>query len=598
MTRLHRPRRQADTWATPHDRARSDAAERLDAPLDETEAAWLDEHLAGCEACNGTAKAYEADRLGLRALRHMAPAPPRDLWARTAAAIEHEAAGGHRATTRSARQSPIAQWGAIAGIAVVAVVVGSTFLQGGWLPTPAGSANSLDGSVVAIVTQPPQATGIAVLPAATPMVVDAGAVGWFDVGVDGSYAYNIANVNEVCAEVDRAGCAALDNGGGRRIALNSSPKSIITSPSTGQAVVVGSDESGGNQVFVVVLPARPDASPSPSPAETPAATSSPVQTPLPTPTTGPSQSPSTEPSSPAPTPSDVVLPTSSPTPSPTATASAMAIVSGVTVVGDSAAFSPDGVWFAVTARPADGSAGPDIYLWHVGDALAKAVTKDHRSVFASWAHGLVIGSRPEATAIGDAPSPDPSAPLEVAPVTFSIDPATGTEVALTFKGWRPAVAPTGDRAVAWQGSVVVSRDGSSITPANGQLSLVDWTQGNDGTFDPSSPPFGQGPMSDFTVRWDETGSWLAVWQADAIDPTVGRLSLLHLDPATGLIERPEAGPQDVPALPGFSIEDGRLAWATPPSQDGEGSRVQIVAWTADGVGTIESAPGQEVVVVR
>ena len=65
-----------------------------------------------------------------------------------------------------------------------------------------------------------------------------------------------------------------------------------------------------------------------------------------------------------------------------------------------------------------------------------------------------------------------------------------------------------------------------------------------------------------------------------------------------MIERPEAGPQDVPALPGFSIEDGRLAWATPPSQDGEGSRVQIVAWTADGVGTIESAPGQEVVVVR
>ncbi len=596
MTRLHRPRRQADTWATPHDRARSDAAERLDGPLDETEAAWLDEHLAGCEACSATAQAYEADRLGLRALRHTAPEPPRDLWARTTAAIEREAAGGHRATTRPARQLPLARWGAIAGIAVVAVVVGSTFLQGGWLATPAGTTNGLDGSGVATVTQPPHATGIAVLPGATPMVVDAGAVGWFDVGADGSYAYNIAKVNEVCAEVDRAGCAALDNGGGQRIALSSSPKSIITSPSTGQAVVVGSDESGGNQVFVVALPQGPDASPSPSPAVTPTATSSPVGTPLPTPATGPSQSPSTEPPSPAPTPSDIVLPTSSPT--PTATASAMAIVSGVTVVGDSAAFSPDGAWFAFTARPADGSAGPDIYLWHVGDALAKAVTTDHRSVFGSWAHGLVIGSRPEAPAIGDAPSPDPSALVAVTPVTFSIDPTTGTEVALTFKGWRPAVAPTGDRAVAWQGSLVVSIDGSSITPADGQLSLVDWTQGGDGTFDPSSALVGQGPMSDFTVRWDETGSWLAVWQADAIDPTVGRLSLLHLDPATGSIERPEAGPQDVPALPGFSIEDGRLAWATPPSQDGEGSRVQIVAWTADGVGSIESAPGQEVVVVR
>ena len=30
--------------------------------------------------------------------------------------------------------------------------------------------------------------------------------------------------------------------------------------------------------------------------------------------------------------------------------------------------------------------------------------------------------------------------------------------------------------------------------------------------------------------------------------------------------------------PGFSIGNGRLAWATPPGQDGEGSRVQIVAW--------------------
>jgi cellulose synthase/poly-beta-1,6-N-acetylglucosamine synthase-like glycosyltransferase len=40
---------------------------------------------------------------------------------------------------------------------------------------------------------------------------------------------------------------------------------------------------------------------------------------------------------------------------------------GVKVVGQSAAYSPDGAWFAFTARPTDGSEGPDIYVWRVGD---------------------------------------------------------------------------------------------------------------------------------------------------------------------------------------------------------------------------------------
>jgi hypothetical protein len=52
------------------------------------------------------------------------------------------------------------------------------------------------------------------------------------------------------------------------------------------------------------------------------------------------------------------------------------------------------------------------------------------------------------------------------------------------------------------------------------------------------------------------------------------------------------------ALPGFSITDGRLAWATPPGQGGEGSRVQIVAWTDDAVGAVESVPIEDVVVVH
>ena len=107
-----------------------------------------------------------------------------------------------------------------------------------------------------------------------------------------------------------------------------------------------------------------------------------------------------------------------------------------------------------------------------------------------------------------------------------------------------------------------------------------------------------GPVTEFDVRWDETGTWLAIWLADATDPAIGRLSLVHLDPTSGSLERPHGAPQDVTALPGFSIENGRLAWATPPGQGGEGSRVQIVAWTDKAVGAVESGPVQDVVVVH
>jgi hypothetical protein len=55
------------------------------------------------------------------------------------------------------------------------------------------------------------------------------------------------------------------------------------------------------------------------------------------------------------------------------------------------------------------------------------------------------------------------------------------------------------------------------------------------------------------------------------------------------------------ALPGFSIGDGRLAWATPPGQGGQDSQVQVLAWTGASAGRIESVPGPgpgPVVVIR
>ena len=188
-------------------------------------------------------------------------------------------------------------------------------------------------------------------------------------------------------------------------------------------------------------------------------------------------------------------------------------------------------------------------------------------------------------------------------------------------GWRPVIDPTGRWVVAWEGTVRREVDGLTTVPATGALILrrfqpigglyptdvvaPDMASPTDLAYPtavPSpivaSPVVADGGFREYDVRWDQSGSWLAVWLADMTDPAIGRLSLLHLDPATGTLDQPPGAPRDVAALPGFSIADGRIAWATPPGQGGEGSRIQIVAWTADAVGGVESVPIEGVVVVH
>ena len=38
-------------------------------------------------------------------------------------------------------------------------------------------------------------------------------------------------------------------------------------------------------------------------------------------------------------------------------------------------YSPDGVWFAFSARPLGSATGADLYLWKVGDATAQPLTQ-------------------------------------------------------------------------------------------------------------------------------------------------------------------------------------------------------------------------------
>jgi hypothetical protein len=580
MSRMQRVRRHraGDSLAN-HDRARRLVSERLDGSLEPIEANWLNDHLAGCSSCRGVAAAYQADTMALRALRDRTPEPPRDLWARTSAAIEREAARGGGSRRNSAGR-PRPALGVLSGIAVIAVVIGASVMSGGWLNAPVAVAP--EPTVPAVAQGSPSAR-----PGPTPIVVGAGSVGWVGTSTNGDLAYNVTNVNEVCPVERKPDCAEVTDGHSRQVDLKIRPKSISQSPVRNQAVVVGTDGSGSDTVVVIALPT---AQPSASPVATP-------QQPSATPSTEPSEtadaseppaSPTSEPpASESPRPPASPGETPGPTPGPTLAAD-LAIVSGVKVVGQSAAYSPDGAWFAFTARPSDGTTGPDIYVWRVGDALARPVTDDHASVFGSWAGRRLIGSRPKGV----------EGTADVAASSFLIDPATGSETALAAPVWRPIVDPEGLWAVVWDGTIRVDPDTHIPAPDKGSLVLRAYSRSDGVAIDGTADAVVDGDVSEFDVRWDETGTWLAIWIADATDPSIGRLSLIHLDPVSGIVDRPHGAPEDVTALPGFSISDGRLAWATPPGQSGEASRVQIVAWTDDSVGSVESGPITDAVIIH
>src|SRR4029077_13751383 len=112
--------------------------------------------------------------------RRRPPTPPRDLWARTAAAIEREAAAGSHGRTRARPlryPSPV-PLGAISGLLVIAVVVAASLLsRPGPVPSTVAPTSVAAGSLA-----PP---GGAPVLHATPFDVAAANVGWMKLGADG-----------------------------------------------------------------------------------------------------------------------------------------------------------------------------------------------------------------------------------------------------------------------------------------------------------------------------------------------------------------------------------------------------------------------------
>jgi hypothetical protein len=662
-----------------HDRARALVGFEMLEPLDDVDAEWLARHLAGCPECRVDRDSYLADRALLRTLREAPPEPPRDLWARTSAAIEGERS---RRGRRSRRQAPApsgprlrnpfrgrAPLGVLSGAVAVLLLVATSLVPGG----PFRPGETGPGAV------------------ATPLAVAANRLGWVQGREDGLYEIMFANVEQVCPD-SRAGCAPLADASRSEITFAVAPQSLVFSPSQEQLVVMnGANGVDAGTVLVVAVPALghvPSPSPTTAPVETaasPTISASPIETIVPS-----------------------VVPTLTATAAPP-----QAIATGVSVVGD-AAYSPDGIWFAFSARPLGAATGADLYLWKVGEVTAQPLTTDGATYFSGWFDGRIVASRltagtPGAAAatvapVGTAapqdggaaassePSPGPSAavpgPDELHPTSFLLDPATLLTTDLVGPDiWLPAIDPTGRFAAYWSGTVLLDPTGAGWKPATGRLVLDGWSEplraplstpaptlaqtgspepapsaseagpaasvdaaaseaasaelsaadvtpspdaaappteapvtvvatavpatgappassGGAPSAKPASQPAGEpqalvvGPMADFQMTFDPTGTRLAIWIADASDPTVGTLQLIVLDPKAGNIDPSLTPLPGVPAMRGFSIEQGRLAWVSPSGQDGAESSVHVLAWSTDTFGEVQTVPASHLFIVR
>jgi predicted anti-sigma-YlaC factor YlaD len=737
MSGLQRAMRHPDRRSSAHARARTLASDRLLAPLSREDAAWLDGHLAACAACRRMADSFAADRGRILALRDELPIPPRDLGARLSRALDVEVRRAVREDARKGRGSVVGSPSfALAGIAVAAVlaIVFLPLLIAGF---GVGNRSTVPG---------PVGNGG---PAATPMAVRSQVVSWVQREADGTYVLTSATVDRVCPGLDATSCGTLNGVAQTVVALSVQPSAVVLQHNGTSAVLVsrnalytfnvprdfgvtqtpapssliptpgalsptpavtgvGATPPAATPVPTGSTTPRPSRTPSSSSATPAASASAPRTTPRPAASALPSPSPSgdavgTTPASEAPTPgtSIVSLPPASPNPSAAVTTP---IIEGVVLVGAPPAYSTDGQWVAFSARPTDGSLGPDIYAWRVGDAKARQLTTDHASVFSAWDVDQIVGSSvlpagspaaaypavtivvppspapgspapgalapgsasgepsasaspsssaaaaapskaaPSATPRGSSkpvssgsrphaspggrvtPSPTPGSKLDASPspsldaasgatpsagaasappampvASFLIDPATGAATRIDRPAiWRPVVDPTNRSVVFWTGDQALDPATNTWVTTSGRLVSADWQALSAGPGDVTATPLpgsaGQAGATDWDVRWDPSGRHLAVWIADATDPSIGRLSLYAVN-ADGTVG--DALFADVAALPGLSLGSDRLAWASPPGQNGQGSTISVYAWSDTGSGSMYGAPdpGSDPIVV-
>lgn len=589
-----------------HDRARALTSRGFLEPLDANEESWLVHHREACAECRLEHDAFAADRELLRSLRDKPIEPPRDLWARTAAALDREAGRRPLASTGSGERGR-PEWpswrriplGAAAGALILLVVLGSAIL-------PSLVPPGVQPSAVAVV--PSTEPGVTPIP-----IPDAAVISGMRSNADGSWEFFKTDVDAVCPKT-RPECAPPPREQqGSKVNLNGAEPSTVTLSPDNHQLVFASEVGTAGEGKIYVVPVLSTAPPS-QPPETPSVSS--PGTPVP---------PSEPPGSAEPTP--VATPVG-----------AIEIASGVTIVGE-VAYSPDGQWLAFSAAPKDGSTGPDLYLYSIGSGTAFPVTEDHQTYFSAWLGGKVLASHvlvpsDEPTSPGNpkaSSGPGPSdgggqgngqgQPIEAHAASFILDPATLARTELSQADvWMPVVDPY-SRFVAYWSGTLRSTDRVTWQLGVGQLVLDSWSSGETAAPGASAAPASVAPAASdvpvvgpvghaspivagnvaaFRAKFDPEGIRLAVWVGE--NPggdanAVGRLHLAVIDPATGTIEATEPLSGE-PALRRFSLDVNRLAWVSPPGQDGQESSLRVLGWDGDTFGAIQSEPAPDLFILR
>jgi hypothetical protein len=567
--------------------------------LSVAEEADLEAHLTACERCSLVASEYRRESAALHTLSPVDP--PRDLRARTAVALDRELTRGilpwlrHQDPDEPPRRGLSAGSGLAATIVllVVGALVGGQVLPFALLGAGLARARATPFAV------PPQELAL--------------------VGADPEgLAILRASVNQVCPRpiedcIDvRADREIL------RASILRSPSAVALGPSGDRIAITGRDVAGGVVFAVVELRplGRPDGradrgqpsgrtdsdrSTHTAKASDGSGSTRPARSPRPT-DAARRTSPviAVDPTTPVAEPSDGAQPAggqASRPPEATITppdgageTEARAILRGVLAAGAPPAWSADGRTLAFSAMPADGSAGPDIYLWHPGDTEARRLTEDHRSWFASWAGSRIVISRPVAR-----PEAEDSEP-RVVPETVVIDPSTGAErVIESFRAWLPAVDPTGRWVICWRGRLEPDV-AAGTRPVTGVLVLADWRQidpfGAGG--DPhealiSGHVVGRGsmrvPLRDWEVRWSDDGRGYGVWIADGEGAETGTLTVAASGDRAGT-SKAEILLGPARARRGFSIGLDRVAWVAPGSAGQGGDVLQVGTWGERGAGAL------------
>ena len=129
-----------------------------------------------------------------------------------------------------------------------------------------------------------------------------------------------------------------------------------------------------------------------------------------------------------------------------------------------------------------------------------------------------------------------------------------------------------------------SKGPASVSPSSAAPSIVAGT----GEPAPLGVPSLVGRLpATWQVRWDPTGTHLAIWVQGSMDPEVGSLTLVAFDPDGA--KAPKALLSATPARAGFAVGRTRIAWAT-PSSTAAGGRVRVLVWSGPAVGEAGTAP--------